>query len=118
MANSPQGDEYKEKFRPNSDPALDKEIEAALGDVSMDQLLGFNQPQGATDAAQQPAAGGGGGGQPAEGGVRKGKVIQIGRDDVFIDLGGKSQGVVPLLQFNEIKIGDEFEFLVERYDPR
>jgi small subunit ribosomal protein S1 len=118
MANSPQGDEYKEKFRPDSDPALDKEIEAALGDVSMDQLLGFDQPQGATDAAKQPAGGGGGGGQPAEGGVRKGKVISIGRDDVFIDLGGKSQGVVPLLQFNEIKIGDEFEFLVERYDPR
>ena len=92
MPNSPQGDEYKEKFRPNADPALDKEIEAALGDVSMDQLLGFNQPQGTTDAAAQPPAEGGGGQQPPAGNVRKGKVIQIGRDDVFIDLGVPPNG--------------------------
>jgi small subunit ribosomal protein S1 len=117
MPNSTQGDEYKEKFRPDTDPALDKEVEAALADVSVDQLMDFDQAQNVGDA-QQPAVSGGGGGAPAAGGVRKGKVISIGRDDVFVDLGGKSQGVVPLLQFNEIKIGDEFEFLVERYDPR
>lgn len=110
MAESTQQDQYKEKFRPDADPALDKEIEAALSGVSVEQLYGFDQPKPAADASQQPAA------APASGGARKGKVVNIRRDDVFVDLGGKSQGVAPLAHFDTVKIGDEFEFTVDRYD--
>ena len=114
MANPQQGDQYKEKFRPDADPALDREVEAALAGVSVEQLYATDRPQpqqqGQTD--QQPA-------QPAaQDGAKRGKVISIGRDDVFVDLGGKSQGVAPLSHFETVKIGDEFEFTVDRYDER
>jgi len=109
MANPQQGDEYKQKFRPEADPAIDKEVEAALGEVSVEQLYGFDKPKEQVEG-QQPAAEPGGG--------RRGKVISIGRDDVFVDLGGKSQGIAPLSHFDTVKIGDEFEFVVDRYDER
>ncbi len=102
-----QADAYREKFRPAGDPSIDQEVESALGGISMDQILAQapqNQQSGASDQPQD--------------GTRKGKVISIGSDDVFIDLGGKSQGVAPLSQFTEVKIGDEFEFTVDHYDPR
>ncbi len=110
MANAQQGDEYKQKFRPDADSALDKEVEAALADVQIDQLYGFDRPKAEGAASQAPTA--------ESGGTRKGKVISIGKEDVFVDLGGKSQGIVPLLQFDDVKVGDEFEFVVDRYDPR
>ena len=52
--------------------------------------------------------------------ARKGKIISIGKDDIFVDFGGKSQGVVPIIQFEDVepKVGDEFDFIVDRYDER
>ena len=50
-----------------------------------------------------------------------GKVVSIGKDDAFVDFGGKSQGIVSLIQFLDTeppKVGDEFDFHVERYDDR
>ena len=43
----------------------------------------------------------------------------VGSSDVFIDFGGKSQGVAPMQHFEtEPKVGDEMEFVVDRYDQR
>jgi ribosomal protein S1 len=109
MSNS-QGDQYKEKFRRDSDPALDKEVEAALGDVSVEQLLGYDKPQEQQQPGQTSA-------QQTDG-TRHGKVVSIGRDDVFVDLGGKSQGICSIMQFETVKIGDEFDFVVDHYDER
>ncbi|HSU65615.1 MAG TPA: S1 RNA-binding domain-containing protein [Tepidisphaeraceae bacterium] len=109
MANLHAGDEYKERFRPDSDPGLDKEVEAALADVPVEELYAFDKPR--PEAAAGQAAG-----QPD--GTRRGKVVSIGRDDVFIDLGGKSQGICSLMQFDTVKIGEEFDFTVDRYDER
>jgi small subunit ribosomal protein S1 len=109
MANVQSGDEYKEKFRADSDPTLDKEVEAALAGVQVDQLYAFDKPR-----PEAPAAAPGGQG----GNVRRGKVVSIGRDDVFIDLGGKSQGICSLMQFDTVKMGDEFDFILDRYDER
>jgi small subunit ribosomal protein S1 len=109
MANAESGDEYKQKFRIASDPNLDKEVEAALADVSVDALYAYDKPRPEAPA-QQPAT--------QAGNVRRGRVVSIGRDDVFVDLGGKSQGIVSLLQFDDVKIGDEFDFTVDRYDER
>src|SRR5215211_6803525 len=103
-------DELKAKFRPD-DAALDREIEAALGDVSLDELYGEGdaKPQ-AADKAQ-------GGGK----GPKRGRVISVDakKDEVFVDLGGKAQGVAQFSQFEtEPKVGDEIEVNIERFDPR
>src|SRR5207237_10759356 len=52
-------------------------------------------------------------------GPRKGKVISIRGKDVFVDVGGRTQGVLPALQFEEgpPHIGDEVEVTIEGYDP-
>src|SRR3989338_1226549 len=51
-----------------------------------------------------------------EGDIVKGKVIAIGEKDVYIDLGYKSEGIIPLSEFKDsggINVGEEFDVLVE-----
>jgi small subunit ribosomal protein S1 len=98
-------DPYKEKFRPDADAALDKEIEDALGGMSIEELVDQDRPEAA--------------GERAAAGAKRGKIVRIDKDDVFVDFGGKSQGIASLLQFEEEpKVGQEVEFHVERYDAR
>ena len=112
MSDQPQKDAYKEKFRPDADAALDREIEAALGGMSIDSLLEADEPPKPAGAPQQ--RGGGGGGRR---GPRMGRIISVQKDHAFVDLGGKDQGIVPMQQFEqEPVVGQEMEFLVERYD--
>ena len=111
MAKQPHDDLYKEKFRPDADAALDQEIEAALSGMSEDDLYG-DKPQ----TGGKPA-----GAHPGDKQVRRGKIVQIDKDDVFVDFGGKSQGIVSRLQFldsEEPKVGDEMDFTVQKYDAR
>ena len=124
-----QTDPYKEKYRPQ-DATLEQEVDAALGGLSMESLYGFDKPQ--PEAIQTPAVGtdanapgGAPGGPPAatrvpgQRNLRRGRVMHLTKDDAFIDFGGKSQGIVPLQQFEqEPKVGDEMEFVVDRYDER
>src|SRR5438105_3603253 len=103
MSKRPQDDVYKEKFRPDADAALDEEIEAALSGLSEEDLY-HDKPQ----AAVPPETATQGDRQ-----VRRGKIVQIDKDDVFVDFGGKSQGIVSRLQFldtEEPKVGDEMDF--------
>src|SRR4029450_12538508 len=99
MSNDPRSDELKQKFRPDQS-ALDAEVDAALAEVSMDDLYGFNKPQ-----SDQAARGGGGAASAAspghipQKGFRRGRIVSVGKDDAFIDFGGKSQGIVSLMQF-------------------
>ncbi|HEX4793824.1 MAG TPA: S1 RNA-binding domain-containing protein [Humisphaera sp.] len=104
---SEQADQYKEKFRPDTDSALDSEVEAALGGLTVDEII--------AQGPQQPQAPAGDG---AQGNVKRGKVISIGSDEVFVDIGGKTQAMAPLSQFTEVKIGEEFDFVIDRYDER
>jgi small subunit ribosomal protein S1 len=111
MAKDRLDEQYKEKFRPNQDAALDRQIEDALAGLSDEDLYGTSTPQ---PKSHEPA----GTGAPAKGQARMGKVVSVEKDDVFVDFGGKSQGIVSALQFEqEPKVGEEHEFLVERYDP-
>ncbi len=52
-------------------------------------------------------------------GPRKGKIISIRGKDVFVDVGGRTQGVLPILQFEEGPpvVGEEVEVSIEGYDP-
>jgi len=87
------------------DAALQRELEEALGDLGADSFFDADKPS-ATAA-------------PAPTGVRRGTVIDIHKDDIFVDMGGKSQGVLPATQFEDQplpKIGDVVEVTIAGYD--
>jgi len=96
-------EDYKAKFRPAGSEALDAQVDAALLGLSEDELYADKQ---STPAESQ--------------GSRRGKIVSIGKEDVFVDFGGKSQGIVPIEQFEDQEpiVGMEMEFNVERYDAR
>jgi small subunit ribosomal protein S1 len=93
---------------------LDKDIEADLAqamagfETEIEQESEAAKKQ-AMEAAQAPKA---------AGGRKKGRIISIHGQDVFIDVpGGRSQGFMPITQFDKPpKVGDEVEFNVEGYD--
>ncbi len=101
----PMNDQLKEKFRPNEDVQLNQEVDAALSELTDDQLYGGETPA----PAVPPSA-------PGAPRMRHGKVIKIKGDDVFVDLGEKAQGVADVMQFEAVKVGDEFDFHIERYN--
>jgi small subunit ribosomal protein S1 len=120
MSNDLRSDEFKKKFRPDQ-TALDQEVDAALAGVSMDELYGFDKPQPGAAPAEGTPSGGPAVGHVPQKGFRRGRIISVGKDDAFVDFGGKSQGIVSLIQFLDTeppKIGDEFDFHVDRYDER
>ena len=88
------------------DEELQRELDEALGGMSMEEIL---------QADEAPA-------EPVERGVRRGTVAAIHGEDVFVDMGGKSQGVVPFEQFADEeappKAGDVIEVTIEGYDRR
>src|SRR5262245_51429666 len=101
-----QQDDFKEKYRTTD--KLDEQIDQELGDLSLDALYGFDKAKAPAPAPQQPK------------GPKRGRIISIDAkaDEVFVDFGGKSQGIAALSQFDEEpKVGQEMEFHVERYDP-
>lgn len=87
---------------------LEAELSAALGDQSVEDLI----------AAETGAASGGIAGEPLEIESRhKGKVLRIFRDSVFIDLGGRNQGVLVLHQLpQEPQVGDVIEVVVTKFN--
>jgi small subunit ribosomal protein S1 len=93
---------------------LDKDIEAELADA----MAGFeteieHESEAAKKQAMETAHA-----PKVAGGRKKGKIISIHGQDVFIDVpGGRSQGFMSSTQFDKPpKIGDEVEFNVEGYD--
>ena len=79
------------------DDEMARQLEEAMGGMSTEALLGEPIQYGKRA-------------QPAQEGPKKGKVFRIHGQDVFIDLpGGRSQGVLPLVQFPEgpPKIGQD-----------
>ncbi len=54
-----------------------------------------------------------------KGDVVKGKIIEIGRNEVVVDIGYKSEGVIPLTEFKDaskLKVGDETDVLLEKIE--
>lgn len=86
-------------------PELEEEVEAALGGMSLEDAL---TPDGATT----PLA-------PLEPDSTHGaRVVAVHRDDVFVDLGGRNQGVLSLQQFDEPPAeGDTFDVVVVQFNP-
>ncbi|MFP4105787.1 MAG: S1 RNA-binding domain-containing protein [Phycisphaerae bacterium] len=107
---SPQDNEKQVGNESNLDPELSREIDAALGDMNVEELLAAEEAD-RKQAAEED--------KPSASGVRKGTVVGIRKDDIFVELGGKAQGVLPAGQFEDEplpNIGDEVEFTIEGRD--
>jgi small subunit ribosomal protein S1 len=82
---------------------VELEIEEALGDISLDEMM---EPGAAAPA-----------GELAPDSRHRGRVASIHRDNVFIDLGGRNQGVLSLRQFPVApEVGVIVEVIVARFD--
>ncbi len=62
---------------------------------------------------------------PSKGDIIKGLVIQVLDDEVMVDVGGKSEGIIPLREMSNqdidsardlVKVGDEIEVMVLKWD--
>jgi small subunit ribosomal protein S1 len=98
--------------------SLEEEIQNALGDVNlMDiyQLDEAEQAQKASAKSDKKKS------DKTAQGICRGKVLSISGDDIFVDLGGKSQGVLPKTELEEdekVEIGQELDVVIARYDAR
>jgi small subunit ribosomal protein S1 len=98
------------------DHRLAEEIEAALGDMSISELLDADDRKPATRPGRAAASAGA---APArtDRERRTGTIIQIHGNDVFVEFSARSQGVCPLAMFPEPPaLGAKMEFIIERFD--
>jgi len=93
-----------------SDEALQREIDEALGGRSIEELL---------DEATAPSTRLKGGGEVAPGQVRPARIVAVDSQGILVELGQKDQGVVAPEQFDEPPVvGTEVELAVVRYDSK
>src|SRR5262245_14828040 len=87
------------------DADVERDLAEALGGSDLTSLLG--EP-GRQPMRQQPPPG-----------PRIGKVMSVRGKDVFVDVGGRTQGVLPVNQFPDgpPAPGTEVEVSIEGYDP-
>jgi small subunit ribosomal protein S1 len=90
-----------------------RELDKLIEDEMNQAMAGFDVSS-TVEKADKPSS-------PAQPdtGRKKGTVVGIHGKDVFIEVpGGRSQGVLPIMQFEDgpPKIGDVVEFDIERYD--
>lgn len=91
-------------IRDRLSPEMEAEYAAALGDLSLESLMS----QSETGQLGEEIA--------AETRV-KGRVAKIYGEDVFIDLDGRNQGVIPMRQFDSPPaVGEELELLIVRFN--
>jgi small subunit ribosomal protein S1 len=93
-----------------------RELDKLIEDEMAQAMSGFSVE--ATIVQTETQKPGPRGSSPAQG-KKKGRVVGIHGKDVFVDVpGGRSQGVLPIQQFEDKRpqIGDEVEFEVERFD--
>jgi small subunit ribosomal protein S1 len=92
-------------FEANLEAELERELNEAMGGAGMQELFG-EQPKRIKAAAPPP-------------GPRKGRVMSVRGKDVFVDVGGRIQGVIAAQQFGDAppKVGDVVEVHIEGYDP-
>ncbi|HVX13468.1 MAG TPA: S1 RNA-binding domain-containing protein [Pirellulales bacterium] len=81
------------------------ELEEAMGGVSIDEMIQPGAPTAPVGELQPDSR-------------HRGRVASIHRDNVFIDLGGRNQGVLSLRQFPVApEVGTPVEVIVARFDP-
>jgi small subunit ribosomal protein S1 len=98
------------------DSGLEAELEAAMAGFDPSLAAGDSRRTGkpgktaSTDREK---------GQESRPGLRTGKVIGVRGKSIFVDLGGKSEGVLPIDQYegNLPAPGSTIEVVVDRFDP-
>jgi small subunit ribosomal protein S1 len=90
------------------DDKLAREIESALGDMSLADLV---------DTPGKPRMGSPS--RRSEREERQGTITGIRGDEVFVEFGPKSQGICNVSHFDQQpRVGDQAEFILDRYDDR
>jgi len=93
-------------LRADLSPELEAELQAALGDQSLDELIADETGAGAAGEPVEPES------------RHTARVARIFRDNVFVDLGGRNQGVLTLHTLaQEPRVGDTLEVVVTRFNP-
>lgn len=88
------------------DAELKREIDEALGDMSIEDLAGM----GSGSSGSKPSG---------ERGRIRGRILSIRGNDVFVDIGGKSEGFLPKDEFEPDQPpqeGQELEFIPQGFD--
>jgi small subunit ribosomal protein S1 len=85
-------------------PEMEDELAKAMGGVSFDDLMA------GTDAVSRQTS--------LEAETRcQGRVVAIRRDEVFVELGGREQGCVPLHQFSTPpEVGSQIDVIIQRFN--
>lgn len=85
-------------------PELEEEYQQMLADVSMDDLMSGEAVSIKQDAFEQDSK-------------HTGRILRVRREDVFVELGGREQGVVPLKMFKETpEEGAEIDVIVSKFN--
>lgn len=98
--------EMKKNTKNNSFNSISRIIEKEYDEKEFQELEKFYEPTLSTITANQ---------------LVKGRIIAIGENEVSIDIGFKSEGVVPISEFtniDELKVGDEIEVFLESIEDK
>ena len=88
------------------DAKLQAEIEAALGDVNLEDMFEMAERPKPSATGDRPRA-------------KTGLIVGIHREDVLVEFGPKSQGVCPKADFDDPPtVGERYEFMVTRFDKK
>jgi small subunit ribosomal protein S1 len=92
------------------DRELDRELREAMGGIA-DGDIGQLYSEDERRAKQNAEA--------LKSGPKKGRVVSVRGKDVFVDVGGRTQGVLPVMQFEDgpPATGTELDVHIEGYDP-
>jgi ribosomal protein S1 len=103
-------------FKRQWDKGLEAELEAALAGFDPKSFEAPSSRARPSDRGQVPDHERG---QESRPGLRTGTVINVRGNSVFIDLGGKSEGILPVeqLQGELPQPGATIEVMVDRFDP-
>ncbi|HUO10682.1 MAG TPA: S1 RNA-binding domain-containing protein [Phycisphaerae bacterium] len=147
---SPSGNEQKPAGipftppRPPSPPGhsekqdIQHEVDQAMGGISIEDLMAGSVNKGPSTPTLDPQ-------RPVRGGrpgarrhlqdqginpdnIKRGKIVGVSGSNVLVDIGGKSQGICPLEQFDQkvegdperrgVEVGQEYDFIYKGYDAR
>ena len=103
-------------FKRQKDEDLEAELEDLMAGFDPDALdIAGNRRTRAADRAHVPK---GGVGQEDRQGIQQAKVVAIRGNTVFLDLGAKSEGIVPADQFGSDlpNVGDMIEVVFDHFD--
>lgn len=105
IAPPPQGKVEKPNLRQALSEDLEIELQMALGDQALDDLIAAETAGPATPEGLEPES------------RHKARVLRIFRDNVFVEVGGRNQGVLSFQQFvEEPAIGAEIDVVVSKFN--